>query len=119
MVDAHGGSLDKFEALDYNQKVSRYTMLSDSDGYVESFKTKKIGEALSSIGAGRLDNPDSIDNSSGLKVYKKISDKVSMGEPVLEFYCSSVEKINNLKKTSNKFFNISDSSVVEQKLIYQ
>ena len=119
MVDAHGGSLDKFEALDYNQKVSRYTMLSDSDGYVESFKTKKIGEALSSIGAGRLDNSDGIDNSSGLKVYKKISDKVSMGEPVLEFYCSSVEKINNLKKTSNKFFNISGSSVVGQKLIYQ
>ena len=119
MVDAHGGSLDKFDALDYNQKVARHTILSDRDGYVESFETKKIGEALSSIGAGRLDNPDGIDNSSGLRGYKKISNKVSMGEPVLEFYCSSEEKINNLKKKSNKFFNISDSSVVEQKLIYQ
>ena len=119
MVEAHGGSLDEFNAINYNDKCTKYVMLSDRDGYLESFETKKIGEALSSIGGGRLDNPDGIDNSSGLRVYKKISDRVLVGEPILEFYCSSEEKINNLKKRTNKFFNISDSSVEAQKLIYQ
>ena len=119
MVDAHGGSLDKFEAIDYNDKIVRYSILSDKDGYLESFKTKKIGEVLSSIGAGRLDNPDGIDDFSGLRLYKKISDKVSTGDPILEFYCSSEEKINNLRKKSNKLFNISDTCVEIQKLIYQ
>ena len=119
MVEAHGGSLNEFNAINYNDKSIKYIMSSDRDGYLESFETKKIGEALSSIGGGRLDNPDGIDNSSGLRVCKKISDRVSIGEPVLEFYCSSEEKINNLKKRSNKFFDISDSSVEAQKLIYQ
>ena len=119
MVDAHGGSLEKFESIDYSDKIVRYSILSDKDGYLESFKTKKIGEILSSIGAGRLDNPDGIDDFSGLRVYKKISDKVSIGEPILEFYCSSEEKINNLRKKSNKLFNLSDTCVEIQKLIYQ
>ena len=119
MVGAHGGSLDEFKSLNYDRPHIRYTIFSDRDGYVESFQTKKIGEALSSIGAGRLGNADGIDDSSGLKVYKKISDRVSSGDPILEFYCASEQKINNLKKRSNKFFKISGSSVLEQKLIYQ
>ena len=113
------GSLDEFKSLNYDKPHIRYTIFSDRDGYVESFQTKKIGEALSSIGAGRLGNADGIDDSSGLKVYKKISDRVSSGDPILEFYCASEQKINNLKKRSNKFFKISGSSVLEQKLIYQ
>ncbi len=119
MIEAHGGSIEKFNELNYQNQHFKHTISADSDGYIESFQTKKIGEVLSSIGAGRLGNTDGIDNRSGLKVYKKISDRVSKGESILEFYCGSEEKINNLRQLPSQLFKISESSCLEQKLIYQ
>ena len=119
MVEAHGGSIENFNELNYQNQHFKYTISADSDGYVESFQTNKMGEVLSSIGGGRLGNADGIDNRSGLKVYKKISDRVSKGEPILEFYCGSEEKINNLRELPSQLFKISESSCLEQKLIYQ
>ena len=74
---------------------------------------------FSSIGSGTLGNKDGIDNWSGLRVYKKIADEVKQGDPILEFYCSSQEKINNLTTKANKIFEISNRATKKQKLIYQ
>ena len=70
------------------------------------------------IGAGRLNNSDGIDNHSGLKVYKKISDSVSSGEPILEFYCSSEGKINNLMEHRDALFGVSENRCDKPCLIY-
>ena len=91
---------------------------SDLDGYIGSFETRKIGEILSSIGAGTLNNPDGIDDFAGLKVFKKISQKVSKGEPILEFYCSSQKKINNLEALTDRLFTISTDKCKAPQLIY-
>ena len=118
MVQAHGGSLKKFNHMNYQSPKFKYTIKSKYDGYVQSFETKKIGELLSSIGYGRLNNADGIDNYSGLRVYKKISDKTSIGDPVLEFYCSSEQKINNLERYSANLFEVSKNICSKQQLIY-
>ncbi|OUW21105.1 MAG: hypothetical protein CBD21_02170, partial [bacterium TMED161] len=103
----------------YHSVKPRYIVRADKNGFLESYSTKKIGELLSSIGSGTLGNKDGIDNYSGLKVYKKIADEVNQGDPVLEFYCSSEEKINNLSSEVNKIFKISSRATKKQKLIYQ
>ena len=119
MVEAHGGSLDEFYKKNYQSVESRYVLRADNDGFLKSYSTKTIGELLSSIGSGTLGNKDGIDNWSGLRVYKKIADEVKQGDPVLEFYCSSQEKINNLTTKANKIFEISNRVTKRQKLIYQ
>ena len=119
MVEAHGGSLDKFHKKNYQSVESRYVLRADNDGFLKSYSTKTIGELLSSIGSGTLGNKDGIDNWSGLRVYKKIADEVKQGDPILEFYCSSQEKINNLTTKANKIFEISNRATKKQKLIYQ
>ena len=119
MVEAHGGSLNEFHNKNYHAAKPSYVLKADSNGFLKSFSTKRIGEVLSSIGSGTLGNKDGIDNWSGLKVYKKIADEVNQGDPVLEFYCSSEEKINNLSGEVNKFFEISSRETKKQKLIYQ
>tara|TARA_B100001123_G_C15275613_1_gene1012053 strand:+ start:232 stop:1491 length:1260 start_codon:yes stop_codon:yes gene_type:complete len=119
MVRAHGGSVKKFNHLNYKNPKNKYTIRSNSDGYIKTFQTKKIGELLSSIGAGRLNNIDGIDNYSGLRVFKKISERVSADEPVLEFYCSSKEKINNLRVYCSNLFEVSSSACRSQELIYR
>ena len=119
MVEAHGGSLDEFHNKNYHSVKPTHVVRAHENGFVKSYSTKTIGEVLSSIGSGTLGNKDGIDDWSGLKVYKKIADKVSEGDPVLEFYCSSEEKINNLSKEANKIFEISERATKKQKLIYQ
>ena len=119
MVEAHGGSIEKFNQIYSQGQNFKHTLYADRDGYIKSFQTKKIGEILSSIGAGRLDNTDGIDNYSSLKTFKKISNSVSRGEPILEFCCASEEKINNLRELSGELFEISESECQKQKLIYQ
>ena len=118
MVQAHGGSLKKFNEREYHSPKFRYVIKSDFEGYIESFETRKIGELLSMIGGGRLNNPDGIDNYSGLKVYKKISDNILKGEPVLEFYCSSQKKINNLVEYCGNLFSVSKEGCQKPSLIY-
>jgi len=119
MVEAHGGSIEKFNQIYSQNQNFKYTLFADRDGYVKSFQTKRIGEILSSIGAGRLNNTDGIDNHSSLKTFKKISNKVSKGEPILEYCCASEEKINNLRVLSDELFKISESECPRQELIYQ
>ena len=118
MTEAHGGSITEFNRH-YKTGKFKHIINAESDGYVKSFETKRIGELLSHIGAGRLDNSDGIDNFSGVRVLKKISDAVSKDEPVLEFCCSSEQKINNLRELSEQLFEISESSCRKQQLIYK
>jgi pyrimidine-nucleoside phosphorylase len=118
MVEMHGGSIEKFNQLNYQDQKFKHTLYADRDGYVKSFQTKRIGEILSSIGAGRLNNIDGIDNHSGLTILKKISNSISKGEPILEFYCSSEVKINNLKSSVKNLFEIAENTCKAPQLIY-
>ena len=118
MVNAHGGCLNKFNDMNYSNPKFRHTIEASTDGYINLFSTRQIGELLSMIGAGRLNNSDGIDNYSGLRVYKKISENVSAGEPILEFYCSSEKKINNLMQSCDNLFEISEYRCDNPHLIY-
>ncbi len=118
MVEAHGGSLKDFEDKRYTSPRHTFTLKSDFDGYIKSFETKKIGELLSEIGAGSLNNPDGIDGYAGIVVHKKISDRVSKGEGVMDFCCSSEKKINNLIEGNYNLFEVSESECDAPCLIY-
>ena len=117
-MEAHGGSIKAFKNMSYDSPRYSYAVLSESDGYLNSFETRILGELLSEIGGGTFRNNDGIDNYSGLRVYKKISDKVLKDEPVLEFYCSSEKKINNLRMKTDSLFRISETQPSKPSLIY-
>ena len=118
MVEGHGGSIKAFEEKKYNKPKYTYQIKSNSDGYIQSFSTQKIGELLSQIGAGTLNNSNGIDDYAGLNIYRKISDKVSKGEGVMDFYCSSERKINNLQSIADNLFQVSSEKCSEPELIY-
>ena len=118
MVESHGGSMIEFEKNNYGEPRYSHSIISDSDGYIESYETRKIGELLSSIGAGTLNNKDGIDNHAGLSIYKNISDKISKGERLMDFYCSSEKKINNLMQNCCSLFKVSENITKAPRLIY-
>lgn len=101
IVSSQGGNVEKLkkEDLFYQKSVE---IRSDKDGYISYFDTYKIGIALIYMNAGRFKKEESIDHKTGLKVYKKIGDKVSKGDPIYEVFVGDKgydESINILKNS--------------------
>lgn len=63
-----------------------------SNGYIVSIDSKKIGEALVSLGGGRIKKEDEIDYAVGFEFAKKVGDRVYKGETILNVLYNSKEK---------------------------
>lgn len=57
----------------------------------------EIGIAAMLLGAGRKTKEDEIDYAVGLKLHKKVGDKVAKGESLLTIY-SNTEDVTNVKE---------------------
>lgn len=55
-----------------------------SDGYIVSIDSKKIGEALVCLGGGRNKKDEEIDYAVGFEFSKKVGDKVKEGDTILK-----------------------------------
>ena len=55
-------------------------------GYIKNINSKSIGYALIEVKAGRKHVDDKIDHAAGLKLIKKVGDRVSKGEKIAELY---------------------------------
>lgn len=65
-----------------------------SDGYIVSIDSKKIGEALVALGGGRNKKEDKIDYSVGFEFAKKVGDKVKEGDTILTVLYNDKQKFN-------------------------
>jgi pyrimidine-nucleoside phosphorylase len=61
-------------------------VLSEKEGYVKDIKALKIGSAAMILGAGRAAMDDTIDPAVGIKVLKKVGDRVEKGETIAILY---------------------------------
>lgn len=64
------------------QAKNKYEVKATKKGYVSKIKTEEIGKAAMVIGAGRANKDSIIDHAVGLKVVKKVSDKVEIGDTI-------------------------------------
>ncbi|MBO1304786.1 pyrimidine-nucleoside phosphorylase [Enterococcus sp. 669A] len=69
-----------------------------SSGYVTKLVANEIGIAAMQLGAGRRTKEDAIDHAVGIKLHKKIGDKVEEGESLLTIYANTTElqEVENL-----------------------
>ena len=78
-----------------------------SDGYVVSIDSKKIGEALVALGGGRNKKDDKIDYSVGFEFAKKVGDKVKEGDTILTVL------YNDKQKFADAFEYIEDAIYID------
>lgn len=88
--------------------VNDYTLLptaknilevkSISSGIVSKIKTEDIGKAAMVIGAGRETKDSIIDHAVGIKILKKVGDKVEKDEVIAKIYYNDDSKINTSKE---------------------
>lgn len=88
------------------------------EGYLASIN-KNIGEGVKKLGGGREQKGDTIDVEVGVRVLKKVGDKVSNGEPLLEIYSNDKNKTLAARPYLEDAFVIGDGPFTVNRMILE
>ncbi len=91
--------------------------LAKKSGYVTKLVANELGIAAMLLGAGRRTKEEEIDYAVGLKLHKKVGDKVTEGEPLLTIYSNDLE-LNEVERILEKNIEIGEVAV-ELPLIHE
>jgi len=86
-------------------------------GYIHAIDTYAIGMSLVILGGGRLKKEDNIDPSCGFKIYKKIGDHISKGEPLAEVFSSHAGRMHTARAEMQNLYTIKDDKPRRKTLI--
>lgn len=84
MIQAQDGDFDELVAHPVHSTAFSKTVLSPKTGYIKSFDALVAGHLAMRAGAGRSVKSDVLDLDAGVRLFKKIGDQVSEGEPLFE-----------------------------------
>ena len=76
-----------------------------------------LGFACVELGAGRLRAEDDVDAQAGIILFKKVGDRISKGEDLLEIRTNKVETIPKVSKKLQQAITIEKKPPKETKLI--
>jgi len=116
MVSNQYGQID--DAAKINQPSFIKEIVSDKEGFLESYDSTTIGWAAVEMGCGRKNKSDTLDNSAGIEFHHKIGDHVNKGNIIFRYYNSNEGKLEQAKKMLHRAFSISEKKAKSPKLIY-
>jgi len=93
------------------------SVLSPSDGYLQSVNTEDVGRAAMILGAGREKKSDIIDPAVGIWLKKRLGDRVSKGDPIGVIHSNDKDKTEEAKKCLLDAYIIGDHKPEEKPLI--
>ena len=117
-----GKALEKFHQfieaqhgkLEFDDLPGR-EIVAPKSGYVTRVEPAKIGELVKELGGGREKTTDQIDYRVGIKLHKKVGEKVKEGEVLLTVY-ESQKKLEDSEYLD--CFTIEKHSCIGERLIY-
>lgn len=130
---ANGSALDKFfrncesqggdrsictdpkQLLDHD--LYEHFVRSETDGNIAEVNARSIGEAIVSIGGGRIKAEDEIDHAVGFACEAKIGDQINAGDTLGILYCRSKEQADSISEKLTNAYKISEQKVSIPKLI--
>lgn len=119
-ISAQGGDVSFIENTDKFPKAEYvYDVLADSDGYISSMDTEKIGLASVILGAGRENKEASIDFSAGIMLYKKTGDEISKGEKLATLFTNNKMSLEDAEKMYRSALVLSSVKPECKPLIYK
>jgi pyrimidine-nucleoside phosphorylase len=85
LIEIQGGDPLVCEDTDLLPKAQHVLqIISDRNGFISAIDSQKIGYALIKIGAGRMNLQSPLDMGAGAYFYRKIGDKIDVGEIIGE-----------------------------------
>lgn len=130
----NGKALKKFEEMvknqggdtEYLENTSKFprakyieAIKAKQSGYIQEINAEEVGKVACNLGAGRIRKEDKIDNTVGVKLCKKVSYKVEVGEELAYIYANNIEKLQTAKKELEKIIKISNNKIEEKPTILE
>ncbi len=120
LVENQGGDISYVENVEKFPKAKYIIpVISSKEGYVEKLNARKVGEISGTLGAGRIRKEDTIDQSVGVMICKKISDKVEKGDILAYIYANDEELGNKASKDLESLYIMKNSVVKKPKMILE
>ena len=85
----------------------KHEIKSNRDGFISKLDAQLIGEALRSLGGGRMKKEDSIDSSVAIRLMRKIGCPIFKNDTVLEVYYNNEKQIKSVMPYLPSCFEIS------------
>ena len=89
-VKYQGGDIKKLK-IDAKIKVIK----SEKNGILKTIDAGKIGKLALKLGAGKINDKETIDYSAGVKLYKNIGDKIKVGDILATLYTNKNIKLSS------------------------
>lgn len=118
-VRAQGGDDSAVYDTNVFDKASiTYEVIAEKAGFITNIQTDEIGMTSLLLGGGRETKDSVIDLSVGMKIHKKIGDKVQAGTPLATLYANDELKLEAAKKRFLAAYTIEDRQVITPKHVY-
>ena len=98
---------------------NKMEIFSNKEGYVSKIKAEEVGKSAMIIGAGRATKEDEVDHAVGLKILKKVGDKIEKGEKIAEIYYNDAKNVEDSKNMILDAYVLQDEKVLEPKAILE
>ncbi len=110
MVTLQGGDASVIDNPGRLPKA-RHTLdvVSPRSGYVKAIQCESMGTACVILGGGREKKEDSVDPAVGLVLHKKVSDRVTTGEPLCTIHYNSQALADRAKKLVEESYEIANA----------
>jgi len=88
-------------------------------GFVTRCDAKRMGLASNALGAGRLRVDDAIDPAVGIRLLKKVGDKVTRGEPLCEVHWNDESSLRDALPLIKEAYEIKSRAAKPRPLIHR
>ena len=113
----NGNLVDDYSILPTTK--NKMEVFSNKEGYVSKIKAEEVGKAAMIIGAGRATKEDEVDHAVGLKILKKVGDKIGKDEKIAEIYYNDVKNVEDSKNMILDAYVLQNEKVLEPKAILE
>ncbi len=121
IISWQGGNVDCIDDYNlFNVGKNKIEIKASKDGYIKELVALEVAHSAKLLGAGRDKKTDNIDFGAGIILNKKIGDKVSKDDIIMELYYNDVaeNKLNDAIEIAKNSFKISDEKIEKPNLIY-
>lgn len=119
MVKKQNGDITYIEDLNKFQKATFIEpIIATKDGYIQEINAEEVGRIVCDLGAGRIKKEDDIDYSVGIKLCRKVSDKVLLGDELAYIYANNKEKLNIAKEKLKNTIKITKKQIQKKPTIF-
>ena len=119
MVIAQGGDVSYIDDTSKFKPAEHYCEIKAAkSGYISEIDTEAVGLSSVMLGAGRERKGDPIDFAAGIKMIKKLGDKVSSKDTIAIMYANDKSRFEEAKAKFTSAITYSKKYTSDRKLVY-